>query len=54
MNPNDTVVLSTTSVVAPLLLGILTWPRLIPVILVATFIAFSCLFVVFKRRNQTK
>lgn len=53
MNPNDTIVFSTTSTVAPLVLGILGWPNLIPVILIATFITFGCLYIVFKRRNQS-
>lgn len=54
MNPNDTAVFSTSSVVAPSLLGILIWPHPILIVLVAAFITFSCLFLVFKRRNQTK
>lgn len=54
MNPNDTVVLSMASVVTPLVLGILAWPRLIPAMLIVTFATFGCLFIVFKRRNQEK
>ncbi len=54
MNPNDTVVLSTSSLVVPSLLGMLIWPHLILAVLIAAFGIFSCLFFVFKRRNHTK
>lgn len=54
MNPNDTAVLSASSLIAPSLIGLLVWPHLIFIILGVAFIAFSCLFLVFKRRNNTK
>lgn len=54
MNPTDTAVLSASSVIAPSLLGILIWPHVIFVVLVAAFVVFSCLFLVFKRRNQAE
>ncbi|MET0979632.1 MAG: hypothetical protein ABWX90_00050 [Candidatus Saccharimonadales bacterium] len=54
MNPNNTIVLSTSSIMAPSLLGALTGTHLIIAILVSSFLIFGCLFLVFKRRNQTK
>lgn len=54
MNPNDTAVFSTPSLIAPSLLGILVWPHLIIIILATAFLALACLFFVFKRRNPTE
>lgn len=54
MNPNDTAVLSASSLAAPSLLSMLIWPQLIFIIIIAAFITLSLLFFVFKRRNQTK
>jgi hypothetical protein len=54
MNPNDTAVLSTSSLAAPSLLSVMIWPHFIVIIIIAAFITLSLLFFVFKRRNQTK